>query len=103
MSTFVLDTPLRNWRGHAESFPAYRARLRKMHGLVKQRLKGTLAHVSATVFSLPYDLKDDEEVNSLILKGKIREHKVITLKSGAQMRIGINKGTTYHRPLKEVK
>lgn len=101
--TFLLDTPLRNWRGHTESFEAYRARLRKMHGLIKRRLKGKLAHVSATIFSLPYDLKDDEEVNALIQQGKIRGHKVITLPDGGQMRVGINKGTTYRRPLKEVK
>ena len=101
MATFLLDTPLRNWRGHTESFEAYRARLRKMHEIVRRRLKGQMRHVSAKYFGVPYDAKDDEAVNEQIRRGIIRDHKIVTTKAG-QMHFGVYKVTTY-RPLKNAR
>ena len=97
MATFLLDTPLRNWRGHTESFEAYRARLRKMHGLVKQHLKGQMRQISAKCFGVPYDAKDDEAINEQIRRGIVRGHKIVTTKAG-QMRFGVYKGVTYRKP-----
>lgn len=98
MATYLLDSPIRNWRGHAESFPTYRARLRRMNYAIKQILKGRMAHVSAPLYSAPYMLEDDEAVNEQIRSGQIRQHKIVTLKNGTTLRIGVYKGTTYRKP-----
>ena len=58
------------------------------------RQRGTFAHVSSRVLTLPV-IGVDAQIDKLILDGKIRDVTLMTAPDGKQFRVGREKGTTY--------
>lgn len=97
MTTFLLQHPLQNHRGHNESLAAYRKRRTEGNKAVKAYLKGAAwRHVSARSVKIPA-LGVDPAIDREVLEGRIRDVKVVLMKNGDEYRVGREKGKTYRK------
>lgn len=91
---------LTNERHVGESFEDYRARRKVTAKVIKARLRGTLAHVSAKVGVIPEDAWTQEHVDAALHGKLVRMGTAVV--GGKAVNLVRDKGTTYRKP-KEVK
>lgn len=85
-------------RGADESQAAYRARRRQSQAVIAAHRKGTFAVVSTKPVQLPA-AGVDSQVDEAVLRGHYKDLKVVTLKTGEQIRVGRTKGETFRHPV----
>lgn len=89
-----MNNALSNARHAGESFANYKARRTLVNKQLRRQLRGTFAHVSAQIVTLPA-LGVDPAADRAVIAGQYRNVSLITLPDGKEARRAVTKGVTF--------
>ena len=91
--------PLHNpARAKGESVADYKARRHQSAAVIAGNRRGTMTHVATEPVQLPV-AGVDSRVDEAVRRGLYKDLRVVTLKTGEQIRIGRTKGETFRHPV----